>query len=928
MKRLFPWLLVSCIGLSVCLARAQAQASAPLMVEAGHTSFIARPGITAAYSLDADTVQAEAVPGGFRLVGKMPGTATIMLVGIAGARPVTVTVTEPPRPRSYTSSGAPVYGQTVEFGEYDVRYNNSPSQFSGLESITQIAGDRRIHVQFMNTDTGPGLGQTPVEFPLVSYEIAHGKNSVTLIDQSVNNSDLTVNGAQLRGVHILKGPWQFHGGITSMTQYQGFLLPSERIEVAGLSRDFQLNERSSLEGNLYYFKGDSSGVTSGPLATALYRYSRGPNLGGWAEIGVGNGFAVAAKLDRDTRAEQLHGYLHYQSPTIAALSINSLHGREAQINWTRKFTSRWVASAGGSDTDINLPGQHELADSMNVAPLFWVNHHVGITGGLTAARFLAIQPSAPGVRSFGYLVGPQFAWRYAGGAFQYQDLRNTGTTPDSRNYSVSAQAGASGLNASVSYDRDTEAPVFAPIQTPGQPDLRQLLFQESQAALTPGQMGSFLRQTAPLASQGFMDPLVISLAALRQQYGVTITSDTPRAGHVTFQGMLNTNSGGNSPSLRLLTAGLTWTRKFGVSNVLNLGFSIDKTETTGTSQLQPILQFGFRHKLNTAPRWLLPGRRGSISGHVFLDNDYAQVYHQGDPPLAGVLIYLDGRRTTHTDSNGYFAFHGVPWGTHSVEAEYHSSRPFFYTSGSPKSVPANGTADFGISFAKGRIFGKFTDDAGNGLQVTLQVQGPGLDRQVTTDGFGSIEIDGLPNGTYTIHPDPSSLPPGYSLAELADQTVTVTADTAGHFHLQVPAQRSLSGRVTLFDPTTGKTTPLSDLTVTLAPGNRSMQTDADGRFLFRHLGAGSWTVSVIRDGKLWTRSATLSAGPDIQTGVDLTVTHASPQQSLPAPILEPPPANQRRRQRPRSRSRSRAEARRRQAAPPASEPSPAPSLRP
>ncbi len=927
MRRFAAWLFLSCLGLA--FAHAQLPSTPALLVEAGHSSFIARPGITAAYSLDPDTVQADAVPGGFQITGKMPGAATIMVVGLDGAHPVNVTVTEPPHARSYTASGIPVYGQTVEFGEYDIRYNNSPSQFSGLETVTQIAGERRINIRLMNADTTPGPGQTPVEFPLASYEIAKGSNSLTLIDDTVDNSDLTVNETQLRGVHVLKGPWQFHAGVTSVTQYQGFLLPSQRIEVAGLSRNFQFNDRSSLEGNLYYFKGSAdalSDATTGPIATAVYRYSRGRKLSAWAEAGVGNGFAFAARADRDTGTEQLRGYVRYQSPKIASLSINELHGRQADFSWTRKFSRRWMISSSGNDTDIDLPAQKELADTTTLTPIYWINSHLGMTGGLIASRFLAILPSSPGVRSFGYLAGPQFNWHYFGGSFQYQQLRNTGDTPDSRNYEIAAETGGPHLTASVSFDRNTEAPVFAPIQSPGQPDLQQLLFHESQAAWTPQQMGNFLRQTASLTTQGYMQPVAIVLAAQREQYGTTITSDSQKAGRFSFQGMLNTNSGGSASSLRLLTGSLTWTKKLGVANVLNVGFSLYKTETGPSSTMQPVVQFGYQHKLNTAPRWLLPGRRGSISGHVFVDNNYTLVYRKGDPPLPDVLVYLDGRRTTHTDSSGYFDFHGVPWGTHSVEVAYRDSRAFFYTSGSPKAVPANGTADFGISFAKGRIFGKFTDDAGVGLQVTLDIQGPGIQREVTTDSFGSIEIDGLPNGTYTIHPDPSTLPPGYSLSDLSDQTVVVTTQNAGKFHLTVPAQRSLSGSVALFDPTTGKTTPLSDITVTLGPGDYSMQTDGDGRYLFRHLPAGSCTVSVVHDGKVWTRSVTLGTGPDIQSGVDITVTEASPEPSLPAPALEPPPLNQRRMRR--ELPRQRMESRRRETAPPVIEPSSAPSARP
>lgn len=93
---------------------------------------------------------------------------------------------------------------------------------------------------------------------------------------------------------------------------------------------------------------------------------------------------------------------------------------------------------------------------------------------------------------------------------------------------------------------------------------------------------------------------------------------------------------------------------------MNAGFSLFRSNT-GQSQLQPVLQFSFQHQLNTVPRWIVSGRRGSTDGQVFIDNNCSQAYSRELAPLEGVLIYLDGRRTVHTDKNGYFAFHGVPW---------------------------------------------------------------------------------------------------------------------------------------------------------------------------------------------------------------------------------------------------------------------------
>lgn len=925
MKKFSAFLLL--LAASLLPARAQLQ-SPPLTVEAGKTAFITRLGVTAAYSLDGDTVQAEAAPGGFRITGKAPGAATIVVVTTAGARTLNVSVLAPPQPKRYGAATTGVSGQTVEFGQSEYRYNNDPSQMTTYQTMTQVAGDRQIHIEVMNTDSTPQQGQAPVEFPLVSYEIAHTGRSLTLIDRMVSNTDLTLNQVLLRGVHFVHGPWQFHSGITSMTEYQGFLLPTQRVTIAGLSRQFKLNSHSALEGNLYYFKAGSDAAgeaTSGPLATAYYQYSRGEHLAATAELGVGRGVALASKVALDSGNQTLHASFHYQSPNIASLYISQVHGRSTNIGWSDKFNKHLIGSLSADDTAINLSTSSEVADTGTFDPTWWVNPHFGILAGLTASRFLAIHPSSPGIRSAGVLAGPQFSWRRFGGAFQLQELKNSGNVPDSTNYNVTLQTTSSHVNASVFYNAQTQTPVFAPIQSGSQPDLQPLLLHQSQMAQNPQQITQFLQQTAALSSQGYVGPIAIVLAALRRQYGINIDASGNKLGHLTFQGFVNGSTGGNTPAVRLVMGNLLWTRKVGLSNVLNAGVSLFKTDTGNQSQLQPVLQFSWQHQLNTVPRWLVPGRRGIIAGHVFVDAGYVQVYKPGDPPLAGVVVYLDGRRTVRTDSNGYYVFHGVPWGTHAIQVSYHDSRAFYYTGSSPRDVPVGSTADFGISFAQGRIFGKFVSDTGEGLPISLTVQGHGIVRQVNADGDGNVEIDGLPDGNYTIDPDSLSAPAGYSLSSLVPQSVPVTAARAGHFQFTLPAQRSIAGRIAIYDPITGKTTPLGNVTVSLGSGHASMQTDSDGRYLFRQLPSGSYTLTVAHDGKLWTRAVFLGHTPDIETSVDITITQPStpsPEPSLPVEPPATPPSRLRTEPR-----RPRLQSRRNQSPPPA-EPATAGAERP
>jgi hypothetical protein len=887
-------------------AAAQAQQPVDLVVEAGHSLVIARPGVTAAYSLDPGTVEADAIPGGFRITGKMPGQTTVILVTIAGTRNVGVTVPEPPHANFPGMAGMGGAGQTIEFGHYEVRYNSGPTQISNIEDVTQIAGERQIHVQIMNTDIFPASGEAPVGFPLLSYQISHPGRSLTLVDQMVDNTELTMKGILLRGVHLQTGSWEFHAGITSVTEFQDFLLPSNRYEVASLSRHFHLNRNSALEANLLYFATNTSvntGATPGPLATLFYRYHRLHGLDATAEIGVGNGFAVSTQVGDETKTESVNGSFHYQSAGIASISLGALHGRTADFSWQGRLSHRLQVNAMGTDTDVNLATEKQLVDTVTVNQVYKITSHLGITSGLLASRFISILPSAPAIRSAGYLAGPQLQWNRFGGSFLFEQENNSGHNPDSTSYQFNAQTSLSHLNVSAYYDTQTETPVLAPVQSSTQPDLRQTLNYESEVALNPLQMSQFLRQTNGLSAQGFIQPVTVGLASRRDQYGLNLQWAQNRTGQINFNGLVNTSEGGSVPSLRLVSGGIVWTRKIGNVNVLNAGFSLYSSATGGQRTLQPLEQFSWQHQLNSVPRWLVPGRRGSISGHVFVDNTYMQAYRTGDTPIPGVLIYLDGRRTTHTDSRGYYVFRGVPYGVHSVQADYRDSRAFYLTSGSPKSVPMGATADFGISFAKGRIFGSFTD------------------------GDGHVEIEGLPYGTYTVIPDPSSLPPGYSLSDLTDQTIVLTAKQAAHFTFRIKAQRSISGHVQLFDPSTGKAQPLADAIVSLGSGQLVAHTDSEGRYLFRQLPAGSYKVSVVHDGKIWSRPVELDPTPDTATDVDIMITQpsSSPVSEPAAPLEPPPPLHRQRRREPRHR---RLQSGKRETAPPPAVPGSAGNDRP
>jgi hypothetical protein len=877
---------------------AQVQAKDAIVVQYRHTRSFTEPGVTAVYSLDTSIAEAQAVAGGYQIAGRAPGQANIVVVTITGVHTLLVTVPTPVLRRGSATGLPSSPGQTVQYGQYQFLYNNNPQEITNVENLTEIEGVRTIHIQITNADLFQAAGQTPIGFPLLSYQVAYPKRTLTLVDEMVDNSDLTLNGVLLRGIHYRTGAWEFHAGITSMTQFQDFLLPGNRYEVVGLSRRFRINRDSELKGNFYYFDTNTTvnfGAKTGGIGTVQYELTLGHALKASAEVGVGNGAAFSGTIDGSTATQHYDLNIHYLSPQIASLGMTLLHGRTANFNWTGKFGKMLEMQASGSDTKINLTLERQQVDTASLQEVVNLQRHFGVTGGITASRFIETIPYSPTIISKGFLFGPQLQWKHVGGSFQYEFLKNGGNTPDSNNYSTTLQAGMAAVSGSVYFDVQAETPVLAPVQSTNN-SLQQMLQHESVTAMSPSQMAEFMRENSSLTSQGYTQPVTFGLATSRKQYGGMLNWSNQKAGRFSLNGLVNTSTGGNIPAMRLLDGGVTWTRKLGPDNVLNAGFSLFHTVASGETSTEPVIQFSLQHQLYGIPRWILPVRHGIIQGTVFEDAKYQQTYVAGDRPLANVLVYLDGHRSTHTNSAGHYMFRGVPYGMHRIEVDYRNRQLFFYTSSNPRSVMTGETADFGIDFAQGRIFGKVVNDAGQGLQVTLRITGNHITRQIDTAGDGSFTVDGLPDGVYTIHPEAATFPPGYPLGSLQDQQVHVTASNPGHVVFRLAAERSASGRVQLFDGSTGKRVPLSGVEVTIPGLQRTVHTDAQGRFLFRNLPAGHQAVMVQYDGKSFTQPIHLLSGPDIESGLSFLIPHVFPK-AAPTPAAASPamPGNSRRR---------------------------------
>jgi hypothetical protein len=305
-----------------------------------------------------------------------------------------------------------------------------------------------------------------------------------------------------------------------------------------------------------------------------------------------------------------------------------------------------------------------------------------------------------------------------------------------------------------------------------------------------------------------------------------------------------------------------------------------QTSNNGVSATHPLFSISIQHRFFSVPGLLLPGRHGMIQGHIFRDDDSGGTYSAQLPVVGGVEVRLDEDRVTRTDAGGYYSFHHVPFGVHRVEAKFQSDEPFFYTTDSPVTVDMNATADFGINFAKGQIFGFLLNDAASGINgITVELKGEKFERRVQTGVNGKFAFTGLVPGNYSVATLPDSYPPGYALPDLAAQTVAVESGKPATTQFTVKALRSIAGRVLVYDKATLQTVPLAVAVVRLKEVSQEVKTSATGAYIFRNLAAGTYTVVIEYDGKEVSRSVTVPSAPANIRDIDLNAgtKEATPQ---------------------------------------------------
>ena len=855
------------------------------------------PGATAAYGMEAFVAEATAENGVVSVVGIHPGTTQVVVVTPSGVQTFQVLVTTPP-PKYPPGFVAPVNAaEGTESGYYEGRYYSSPAQIQDQFDFSKANGDDRTHVHVVETSLlGPlDQGQSRIALSSASYQIVTPERSMTFFDQYVNESQLTIDGSIIRGFHMEDGNWFVHAGYTSVATFEGLFLPIQPELVVGGGYRYPLTADSSITGSFYQIRIPSSDMLgrSGSIGALRYKYAPRENFWFTADLGISHGIAGSTQLFYKTERDNVTSLVRYMPLQFASLGANNLRGLHTDASWTRHLTDKFESTLTFYNNNLVLPDLKETTISGAVNLLYQLTRHWGVTGGALASSFQTTAPPSPAIRNFTLPAGLAFQSLHFGATGQYQFAVTPGREDGAKQFRTSLRSGWGAFTLTGYAERDTNAPTLSFIfsQVTG---LQQILQQQGIQATTVQQVDELLSSDAYLIAAGYIKGATINVVPVRIQVGGTADWSS-RGKHkraLSYSFLYNDNQALDG-STQDLAHTLTYSQSITNSDKVALSCSVVELKNPGIAPAYtPLCYVAWRHQFQHVPYLIIPERRGTISGNVFRDDQSVGELQPGMLPMPEVEISLDDRRHTMTRADGSFRFPSVPRGNHKVAAIFTSRDAFFFTTPSDAEVDEDATVNFGIGYTLSGLMAQVLNDAGQGVAgVTVAIQSRGQKWSAVTDSEGSIFVSSLVAGEYDVQADEDSLPSGYSADSLGEsQKVTVGATAPGKAAFSARALRSISGRVLTYNPSAGRYVPVIRGQVLLRERELTTLTDEFGRYLFRDLAAGSYTVSFQNESTPSTRAVRLGAEPVDLANVDFQISKPIPSDAPASPAKPVSPA--------------------------------------
>jgi hypothetical protein len=870
MKR---WILILLLIAYPATARTQS-----ITVGYRQTISVPVPGALAAFSLDDFCAEAKVQDETLTIFGKNPGSASVVVIfhDRTGTFEVRVLAAPPSYPPGFVQPFSA--SAASENGSYESRFTSGPSQSETIIDFMRREGDRTLRFHSGSTFLfTPVAGRSTFGLSSVFYEILTPHRDITLLDQMMTNSPLTVDGSIVRGFHLRQGALFFHVGYASLTTFENFILPSQKEGVIGVGYRFSLGSHASLMPNVYFFPGRRASENigqRGTVASLAYDYEPGKNLGLLAEVGFSHGVGAAARFHYDGAHDQLSASLRYEPVQFASLGFNSLHGFYSNVDWTRDLTPRLTSTLTFTGDHYTLPSLDLTNLVSNLSLQLQLSRGWSLVSGANYGSSRSHIPLGSAISAIGLPIGVSLYSVHFQGSFLYQYSRNSSALLRSDEFRTTLGTHWRGFLLSGFVDRQTQAPTIDFILA-GIPGLQDALDKSAISATTPEQIALVLRETAGFANQGFIEDVNINLSPVRLLAGTDLTWSnritSRQQFHFSF--LYDKNEflqGGNQTAIGTLS----YSVRFRNASEFFVSFSLLRSTAAGTlgSRTSPLFEISIRRQVVSVPNFIIPRRRGTIRGVVFADDGATGLYRPGGPLLSDVEVILDDSRRIRTDHSGHYAFSGVSYGLHFVELVYHSANPFFFTTASRVESEADSEVNFGVGLSSAWLFGSVLSDTGIGLSgVEISISKGTQHFGTQTDSEGRFRVEGLSRGEYKVEIDMDSVPPGYSLSQSETQRAIVEASAPAQLAFTLRAIRNISGHVTIYDRASHQEMPLPRITVLLRGLSRTSVTDEDGVYLFRDLSPGLYTLVVLYQGKEFKRDIVLPDGPAFPKGIEINL---------------------------------------------------------
>jgi Carboxypeptidase regulatory-like domain len=839
-------------------------------------------GASAAYTLDGFFAEASAENGVVSVEGKVAGDTHVVVVTPAGTQTfeILVNLMPPIFPPGFV---APTSGpEPAQSGYYEGRFYSYPAEIQNQIDFLKVNGDNWTHMHVVETNLLGAVeeGQSRVALSSATYEVATADRDITLLDKYVDESQLTINGSIIRGFHLMEGNWFGHVGYTSVATFDGLFLPVQPEFVAGGGYRYPLTENSSLTGSFYQIMipfSDQSGH-SGSIGDLRYHYKPSENIWFNADLGISRGIAGAGRLHYITDRDAILGLARYMPLPFASLGANNLRGLHTDFSWTRHVTKQFEAGMTFYNSNLVLPGVQEKTISGSANLRYQLTRHWSVTGGAQASRFESEEPPGPTIRSFTLPAGLEFHSSHFGVNGQYQFSVTPGNDNGAKQFRASAHTGWGAFNLSANAERDANAPTLSFIfgQVNG---LQQVLEQQGIQATSIQQVDELLSSDAYLIAAGFIKGATINVVPVRTQAGGTADWSTkgPHRRDLTYTFLYNDNQALQGSTIDIVHT-LAFIQRLSRLDNVSMSCSVVGLKNPGSpQQFTPACMIAYRHQFEHVPYFVIPERRGTLTGNVFRDDQSKGEFAPGMMPMPEVEVVLDNLRRTLTAIDGSYRFPNVHRGKHKLEAIYTSNEPFFFTTPSSLEVDEDATTNFGIGYSLSGLTGKVLNDAGQGVAgIAVTIESRGKKWSATTEADGSFFVGSLEAGDYDVQADPDSLPAGYSADEFGDaQKVTVAKAAPGKAVFTARALRSIAGRVLIYDTKELRYVPVIGAQVRLLEPGLTAKADLLGRYLFRDLPAGSYTVSVQNEFQTPARTVRLGPQPTDVTDVDFQISRES-----------------------------------------------------